>query len=334
MADYSNCKCIACKTEFEPDDDIVVCPECGTPYHRDCWNEYGHCINTELHESGGSWKKPEVFLSREEDRVTCPHCGKSNPKESKFCISCGKSINEDEGYGFNNSDESGREKGAGRLFSVISGDYENADPNEDMGGATLEEVKNFVGKNLSYFIMRFRFFRDTKSKFAPNFVCMLFPQFWFAYRKMWLVSLLIVLATFLLSIPNSLITLANQTDYMLASIQPQLGMMGEGAAELIRSRMLSLEQFVNDNMAILNSFDTVFNFISIALDIVFFMFGNYMYYKHCIKKIGIIRESDKSLMDVQSRLRIAGGTSIGFIFAAIFINIMLTSVLFYVTLIL
>lgn len=332
MADYRNCTCIACKTEFEPDDDIVVCPECGTPYHRDCWNEYGHCINTELHENGGSWKRPETAES-ENDRVICSECGKPNPKGSKFCIQCGSVINESRESDSVDFSENGQESGLGGMIGMLTGDYENADPHEDMGGAELDEVKSFVGKNIPYYIMRFRYFRDTKRKFAPNFVCLLFPQFWFAYRKMWLASLLLVLATFILAIPNSLITLAGQVDYVLASLQPQLEMMSEGAAEIIRNRMLLFEQFVTSNMVLLSRFDTVFNYISLGLDIVFFLFGNYMYYRHCIKKIGAVRNDQKSLMDLHSRLRIAGGTSIGLIFAAIFANFILTSVLFYVTLI-
>ena len=36
MADYINEKCISCGKEFTKDDDVVVCPECGTPYHRGC----------------------------------------------------------------------------------------------------------------------------------------------------------------------------------------------------------------------------------------------------------------------------------------------------------
>ena len=32
MADYTGKKCIVCGGVFSENDDIVVCPECGTPY--------------------------------------------------------------------------------------------------------------------------------------------------------------------------------------------------------------------------------------------------------------------------------------------------------------
>ena len=55
MATYTGAKCKVCQEPFKDGDDIVVCPDCGTPYHRECYKKAGKCINDELHESGGSW---------------------------------------------------------------------------------------------------------------------------------------------------------------------------------------------------------------------------------------------------------------------------------------
>ena len=35
MIDYTGIPCPVCHKEFTPEDDIVVCPECGAPYHRE-----------------------------------------------------------------------------------------------------------------------------------------------------------------------------------------------------------------------------------------------------------------------------------------------------------
>ncbi len=330
MADYRNCSCIACKNVFEPDDDIVVCPECGTPYHRDCWQEHGHCINTELHKSGGTWQNPnnnnnnttdEESSNRE--RVLCTQCGELNPKGSSFCIHCGKKIDSV------SEDNANWQKNIADML----GGFQNENENEDMGGATLGEIKNFVGKNILYYLTRFRFFFASKKKLAPNFICIIFPQFWFAYRKMWLGSLIIVLLTFLLSIPASLMTLAEQTDTILAGIQPQLEIIGAESAEIIRNRILSFSDLISDNQTLLYQIDLICSYASLALRIVLFMFGNYIYYKHCIKKIRNIHANQKSLIDTQSRIRMVGGTSIGFIFLAILLEFVLTSILTYVAII-
>ena len=36
MSNYTGCKCPVCQQPFTETDDIVVCPECGAPYHRAC----------------------------------------------------------------------------------------------------------------------------------------------------------------------------------------------------------------------------------------------------------------------------------------------------------
>ncbi len=34
MMDYKGCKCASCHKVLKEGDDIVICPECGAPYHR------------------------------------------------------------------------------------------------------------------------------------------------------------------------------------------------------------------------------------------------------------------------------------------------------------
>ena len=55
MPNYENYKCPVCNKQFTKDDDIVTCPECGTPHHRECYNLTGHCVNKGLHASGYSF---------------------------------------------------------------------------------------------------------------------------------------------------------------------------------------------------------------------------------------------------------------------------------------
>ena len=57
MSNYLGSKCIMCGQEFKENDDIVVCPDCGTPYHRECFIKNGKCVNEKLHESGESWRE-------------------------------------------------------------------------------------------------------------------------------------------------------------------------------------------------------------------------------------------------------------------------------------
>ena len=56
MQNYINEKCPVCGKEFRQEDDIVVCPDCGTPHHRECYKQLGHCAHAEKHGSF-EWKE-------------------------------------------------------------------------------------------------------------------------------------------------------------------------------------------------------------------------------------------------------------------------------------
>ena len=47
--DYIGLKCPICGKPFTADDDIVVCPQCGAPYHRECYIKAGKCIYEDKH---------------------------------------------------------------------------------------------------------------------------------------------------------------------------------------------------------------------------------------------------------------------------------------------
>ena len=74
MFNYTGYECKSCGKKFTDDDDIVVCPECGTPYHRDCYKKEGRCINDELHSKHMSWKA-EVEEKEQAEGLKCSVCG-------------------------------------------------------------------------------------------------------------------------------------------------------------------------------------------------------------------------------------------------------------------
>ena len=42
--EFTQYNCPVCKKQFEKGDDIVVCPECGAPHHRECYEQNGKCF--------------------------------------------------------------------------------------------------------------------------------------------------------------------------------------------------------------------------------------------------------------------------------------------------
>lgn len=97
---YSNYKCDGCNEVFTADDDIVVCPICATPQHRECYDKNGGCINSHLHSEDFEWKGEKVSVqiaSAEPDEkpvevekdLICPNCHYANPHGSTSCHKCG-----------------------------------------------------------------------------------------------------------------------------------------------------------------------------------------------------------------------------------------------------
>ena len=52
MMDYKGCKCASCHKVLKEGDDIVICPECGAPYHRECYAAEGRCVFSAKHGNG------------------------------------------------------------------------------------------------------------------------------------------------------------------------------------------------------------------------------------------------------------------------------------------
>ena len=46
MPKYYGCPCEGCGEPLTLKDDIVVCPDCGAPYHRTCYEKLGRCIHS------------------------------------------------------------------------------------------------------------------------------------------------------------------------------------------------------------------------------------------------------------------------------------------------
>lgn len=90
--DYTGNLCPGCNTVFTDGDDVVVCPECGTPQHRECYEKENRCVNSDKHAEGYVWQgvvKQTPVQTKKRETVTCPNCGALNPKESDVCLNCG-----------------------------------------------------------------------------------------------------------------------------------------------------------------------------------------------------------------------------------------------------
>ncbi len=169
-------KCAVCQAYLFEEDDVVYCPQCGAPHHRECYNAIGHCGLEQYHGTENQYKKMEPKPKEEPNQTTdnshgqivCAMCGNVYDKEASACPNCGAPDISKMGGKFINFD----------FLGGIPADMDIGD------GVTANEAKMFVGANTQRYIPKFASFKIGK-KLSWNWAAFLFPCAWFASRKMY-----------------------------------------------------------------------------------------------------------------------------------------------------
>ena len=171
-----NQKCVVCNAYLFDEDDVVYCPQCGAPHHRDCYNSLGKCGMEEFHGTVKEYKKPEVPAQPEVNEEAssnsdiCLRCGKSKVTGAKFCPYCGAPNSEEfKNIPFGN-------------FAIIDGKT----PVDE--GIVAEDVAKVVMLNPLRYIEKFKKLKGNK-KASFNWAAFLVPHGLFAYRKMYKASI-------------------------------------------------------------------------------------------------------------------------------------------------
>ena len=340
MAKYTGYTCMACQQKFQDGDDVVVCPECGTPYHRACWVKNGQCINTELHASGGSWmqerlaeenrKKQEQQHAQNVNK--CPRCGTENPKSNIVCSNCGLPLYvqqpgaqpQQPGGTASNPGAEQQNNQQGRqvnpFFGFTFSDQDRCcglNPDEEMGGERLGDVADFVNTNTIYYLPLFKKFKETGSKFSMNFVCLFFPQFYFAHRKMWRMSILTIVLLFLLGIPSLIVNFMNNSASLITMLEERF------SADLMATPINAIRQlstYLGAHEVLFSNLSTICNYIDLVVKLLCCLFGNWLYYRFVLRRVRQIKTLPLGQAELQNRLRMTGGTSIANLFFTVLIE--------------
>lgn len=332
-------ECMACRQKLHEDDDIVVCPECGTPYHRRCWEKEGRCINDALHVSGESWI-PNQELQQEQEvpplKYICPNCGAENAQTAEHCENCGVPLGlmprnpvTSENGDVPPQRETFRERCARMTEEMEQMDpYCGMDPDAELGSESLRDVADFVGSNKLYYLPKFRRFHETGGRFSLNFPCMFFPQLYFAHRKMWKSALLFTVLFLLIQIPYVIISL----ETLLPAMTENIGMFGFPMQEEMYTKITQNVQTVVENIKAHENFlykaVSVCNYLELCMKIVLGLLGNWMYYRFALRKVRQIREKNLSESIRHIYLRKEGGVSFGMLIGVFLAEYVLTLLLF------
>lgn len=271
-----NQQCPVCRQDFNAADEIVVCPECGTAYHRACYQKVQHCLYEDLHqkikedERQEIWKKrfDEVNQQQTISQQKCPYCQTLNDQSNLFCTGCGQKLSK-------NSESSdagnGKKETLFDAFAVSSVLRENVGDKE-LQGIAREDFASYIGQNFPYYYPRFCMFHK-KHCLSLNLSALLFAPIFLVYRKMYGMGIIYILLH-------------------------MLSVFGEAALYVYG---------IGVNMpAYLYSFTLIISLLNFLLSIFCGFFFNYLYYRKARKKIIKIKSASSS-DSYKDKLQNAGG---------------------------
>lgn len=313
--EFTEYKCPVCGEQFKTGDDVVVCPECGAPHHRECYEKEGHCHFADRHGDDFSFEKEQVEeadkqaeQNDENGTVTCKRCGTENPKELFYCSNCGAPLygNNEEAQNFGQNQNNGQPNpnfNQNQGMPPFGVPFGQANPQmaaafDPMAGMksdeplvddiTAGEAAKFIGKNTPYYLRVFSFIKKfKKSRF--NFTAFILSGVYFLYRKMYALGILFSVLTFGSTIASGYIrTLPAWQNIYNNLLQAQK--TGQ-IVSFTNNFGLSTEDFL------LFISPLIANVISMAVMVICGLIANKCYYNHSIKKIKKIKSTtDKELL--------------------------------------
>lgn len=276
MNRYTGNKCPHCGKEFTENDTVVVCPECGAPYHRSCFEELnGVCQFADKHADGFSWEDIAKKERQYEDtsEIRCSRCGTLNNSHNIFCEVCGTPLRRPEGAEQPNSaNEPFRTMG----YNPYTTPYGGLNPDEEIDGIPVKDLAIFVGESTHYYLPKFKELKTTGHN-TINWCGFFFEFLFLIYRKMYLAAGLIFVISNLLTFGALLFTTKGDISTLSAESYSML---------------------------------TMFTY-AISLSVRFFVgiSFNRFYMNHCFKKIKKLKEQHSDQSAYYESLTKAGAIS-------------------------
>lgn len=295
MSKYTGIPCPVCNKEFTEDDDIVVCPDCGAPYHRSCYDKNGACIFDNLHAEHKDWKMPKIHTEADSEikDVECPRCGTLNSRGTVFCNRCGLplGISTDADHNpYRNFNSFPQDGGMGGMRTLVFDPMGGVSPTESIeDDITYGDMSKVVQQNTVYFMPTFKRIKTLGSS-RFNFAAFLFTGGWMLYRKMYKQGIIATLIWLVLYLSRALISILLVSP-TLRSITNTLssGSYSTELTERLAEQMQTDHRFFLASMAV-----TLLTLCLIAFMIICGAKANKMYMKHCEETIRQARNQAKS----------------------------------------
>ncbi len=294
--------CDGCREPFEDGDDIVVCPVCGTPQHRSCYEKNHHCVNEYLHSPDFVWSCPEDEEKQEEPTVAQYRSVQGEqPQTSPFIR------------------ETPEEMESVFMRGVLY------DPKDDIGGAKVGDAADYLQNAAPRYISKLMKQKKSGRKLSWNWAAFLFTPYWFFYRKLYKAGSLFLAISIALSLVSyspsmKVIDAYNQ----MADIQQEKIELIKGGDELsaedsvkyenLRKKEISVFKSILPMLAVLVLIQRIIPGVAAALA------ANYLLKKRMLRVISLAHEASDGFAMVKYTIMRNGGVSVLMPIIAIFVD--------------
>jgi hypothetical protein len=204
---YAGVRCPVCNKKYGNSDDIVVCPVCGAPHHRECYFVSGECVFASEHMSGKAWQPHYDPGERPAENAggdagaqrVCADCGGKSPPDNLFCNICGNRLDGEKHHG------------AGHFFGSVPFPFHHAYQPYDANGAmdekgalgelTIQEYALYIGQSSRYYLLHFKHLGDGERLVSLNIPALICGFLYYFYRKMYFVGGVLLIVFLLGTIP-------------------------------------------------------------------------------------------------------------------------------------
>lgn len=353
---YTDNSCLVCGRKFNEADDVVVCPICGTPHHRECWQEHGRCINEEKHSEGYIWQAAaaapeaiteEIPQQNSTNAKICPECGFANDITEPVCTRCGARL-----------------KLGSAQFNPFGGNVNgqwNAPPTQQYNpyhnvyaydakalfgeDACIEDIPvtecaEYIQKNANKYIADFVAMEESGSKLRWNWAAGLASVFWCFYRKMYGAGAALMAIFFSLYLASSFVPAL-----VCEQIRPDIYEDYNNTLELLVDEMNDIiENGYSDPDALTTYYGLMARLIKSPISITSYViqaasvliiglitgfFGNHLYKKKMVKDIHSIRRVATDNMVYHIYLKQKGNVSVINLLFPIMLHSLFTTILSY-----
>lgn len=291
-------KCPVCNAYLFDNDDVVFCPECGAPHHRDCYAAIGKCAYKEKHGTENGYHRPEQseIKTEPDKKEPSPQGAPNSTSGEKLCSSCGGSFENRLHVCPYCGTPYGQQHTPFSTPAIIIDSMGGVGKDEKIEDIPATDIRDYVSVNTQRYLPRFKKL-NKKKRTSWNWAAFFFPHAWFFYRKIYFPGIFFFLMASVFSL------MASSVNLILNS-----------APDEIFTSYTAMYQYITDNISIFDpriiAISMLGLFGGLIIRIAAAISGDWLYRCSAIERIKKVKGDETNTeLPLSLRLRKSGSVN-------------------------